>query len=482
LDPPLAITAVERGVAQECFPGLTTYDATGAVAPGLAESWTQDDLTTTFTLRDATWSDGKPVTAQDVQFSLARALDPALAAPFAGRLAMIAGATEVRAGAPAKTLGISVSGRRTVRITTAARSARLLEALAEPVAACVPRHEVLRAGAEWVRAERPVCSGALAPVSAPDAFTLVRNPRFFGPAAATDVVQFVAADSFEAAAERVRRGEGDLAWGFPPAIAVERGWRSVVRPSPSQVLMFVAVNITRPKLQSREVRHALGMTLPRERLIRNLRLSDGPIAAAVAYAPVPPSARLGPLSHPAPYQPLDTDDRIEIAQVLLLEEAITAKSPAQFSFIFPAGRLHGALAKGIADAWSRIGVRLELREFTAAAFAEALVSGDFDLALTTSPARDTGPWPYLQVLAGRGGPENVSRYAEADFERHLAEADAAGDPALATQALGNAEAMLSEDQVILPLFFFTPLDAVAGAVRGWEANVRGIHPLRPIRR
>ena len=49
------------------FMGLTTEAADGTVIPGAAESWTisDDGLTYTFTLRDHSWSDGTPVTAED---------------------------------------------------------------------------------------------------------------------------------------------------------------------------------------------------------------------------------------------------------------------------------------------------------------------------------------------------------------------------------------------------------------------------------
>ena len=53
--------------------------------PGLAESWdvSSDSLTYTFHLRDAKFSDGTPVTAEDVKFSMDRILDPAVKADWA---------------------------------------------------------------------------------------------------------------------------------------------------------------------------------------------------------------------------------------------------------------------------------------------------------------------------------------------------------------------------------------------------------------
>jgi peptide/nickel transport system substrate-binding protein len=64
------------------FQGLTSYEnADQALAPGLAKEWShsEDGLTWTFTLRKGLrWSDGEPLTVEDVLFSAKVGLDPNL--------------------------------------------------------------------------------------------------------------------------------------------------------------------------------------------------------------------------------------------------------------------------------------------------------------------------------------------------------------------------------------------------------------------
>ncbi len=65
---------------------LLWLDPQSSPLPGAAESWqaSADGLSWTFHLRkNAKWSDGTPVTAQDWVYSFRRALDPALANPYA---------------------------------------------------------------------------------------------------------------------------------------------------------------------------------------------------------------------------------------------------------------------------------------------------------------------------------------------------------------------------------------------------------------
>ena len=89
--------------------GLMTEDPMANPIPGMAMRWTTsaDGLTWTFYLRQALWSDGMPVTAQDFVFSWRRLLDPATAAPYAYFLYVVKNAEPVNAGKlPPTALGV----------------------------------------------------------------------------------------------------------------------------------------------------------------------------------------------------------------------------------------------------------------------------------------------------------------------------------------------------------------------------------------
>lgn len=87
IDPAVVTGQPEGRVLQGLFEGLVSFDPkTLAPTPGIAERWeTSDDLLTyTFHLRKAArWSDGTPITANDVHWSLRRFLDPQTAAQYA---------------------------------------------------------------------------------------------------------------------------------------------------------------------------------------------------------------------------------------------------------------------------------------------------------------------------------------------------------------------------------------------------------------
>jgi peptide/nickel transport system substrate-binding protein len=80
LDPVMTQVNAEIWLMQNIFDNLTESGADGrSVQPSLAAAWdfSPDSLTATFTLRDGLrFSDGSPLTADDVKFTLDRARDP----------------------------------------------------------------------------------------------------------------------------------------------------------------------------------------------------------------------------------------------------------------------------------------------------------------------------------------------------------------------------------------------------------------------
>jgi oligopeptide transport system substrate-binding protein len=78
LDPQKVEGTWANDVIGDMFIGLFTEDAKAIPVPGVAESWTvsEDGLTWTIKLKQTTWSDGEPLTADDFVFSFQRLFDP----------------------------------------------------------------------------------------------------------------------------------------------------------------------------------------------------------------------------------------------------------------------------------------------------------------------------------------------------------------------------------------------------------------------
>lgn len=136
LDPAVAYDEISMGAIHMMVDGLVGYapDSTELV-PRLAERWTvsPDGLVYTFTLRAATYADGRPIKPRDFQ----RSFERTLAKPdsgFSSHLVGIAGAQDVIDG-KSKTLTGVVADDRTLAITLTAPNASFLYELAMPFAA-----------------------------------------------------------------------------------------------------------------------------------------------------------------------------------------------------------------------------------------------------------------------------------------------------------------------------------------------------------
>ncbi len=84
INPLLAITDADRDLAKLTYAGLMGVNGNGVLVPVLAQSYTvsPDGKTYTFILKkNASFSDGTPVTAEDVVFTVEKAQDPGLKSP-----------------------------------------------------------------------------------------------------------------------------------------------------------------------------------------------------------------------------------------------------------------------------------------------------------------------------------------------------------------------------------------------------------------
>ena len=98
--------------------GLLRYDASGNLAPGVAERWDVGTEGAIFHLReDAKWSSGAPVTAQDFVFGWRKVLEPANASQYAFILYGIKNAEAVNRGElPLEDLAVRAVDSRTLEV------------------------------------------------------------------------------------------------------------------------------------------------------------------------------------------------------------------------------------------------------------------------------------------------------------------------------------------------------------------------------
>ena len=303
LDPTQATSeADEETVGGALFNGLYTYGANGAPQLTLAAApptISADKKMWTFTLRKGlTFSDGTPLTADDVAYSISRVLNPhTKPAPSWGQSSdeVFQGWQDYVSGKATSVTGIQVLNPTTIRFVLTQPIAIFPDILAESVNSTVPKALVEKEG-DVAFAANPVGSGAymLQTWQKGSQVVLVRNPHYFmagKPYADKVVIQVDVPASVIAL--RVEKGEIDAAASANDLngadilqAKADPTFAKYVYPVPISSSNWLAINVHSPVLASKTLRQAIAMAINRTRLVQLLRGSAVP--AYQFYVPLMP--------------------------------------------------------------------------------------------------------------------------------------------------------------------------------------------------
>ncbi|GAL37374.1 oligopeptide ABC transporter [Vibrio maritimus] len=158
LDPHKSQGVPESHVIRDLLEGLVNQDANGKTIPGVATSWeTEDNQTFTFHLRkDAKWSNGDPVTANDFVYSFQRAVDPATASPYAWYMeyTKMANAKDIVAGKKDKSeLGVKAVDDYTLQVTLDTAVPYFVMMMGHTTVKPVHKATVEKFGDQWTKPE-----------------------------------------------------------------------------------------------------------------------------------------------------------------------------------------------------------------------------------------------------------------------------------------------------------------------------------------
>ena len=196
LDPASSLSAYEYLGA--LYSRLVKLDQSGAVQPDLAESWevSSDARTWTFHLRaGVSWHDGKPLTAQDVVYTVQHILDPATKSPQAGVLSPFIDGKSV-----------SAKDASTVVFALSAPNAEFASLMAGYNCYVIPNGSAGSIGSSGI-GTGPF---KLDSFRAAGPGRVVRNDSYFGPKPKLDAIEFSSIPDTQARVNALLAGQVDL--------------------------------------------------------------------------------------------------------------------------------------------------------------------------------------------------------------------------------------------------------------------------------
>ena len=462
---------VQAAVAQ----GLVTLDVQGQVVPGVAERWivTDDGDSYIFRLRDGTWPDGAPLTAEDVARALRQALNALRDTPLGIDLAEIG---EVR-----------VMTDRVLELRLARPVPELLQLLAQPELGLWHKGrgsgplEPLRARAGTKPAETPdLALKGLQLAAIPPA--RLGQPQVdsdgFGDGPGSRKIRLRAL-SAEAATAAFERGDVAAVLGgrfadLPLAQTAAGISRRALQIDPTPGLFGLAVVSTAGPLRAPEFREALTMALDRDGLGSAIGLTGWVASSAI----VPPAPAGASALSAAPAPGLATPERVAspawrgwTMEARRAEAAArVARWQARSGGALPSMRLAWPAGPGADAVFARLASDLAAVGLTLVRVDEGAPA---ELRLVDLVARYPGPLWYLNQLSCPARRTVCSAAVDAQ----LALARAESDPVRRLALLTAAEADMTAANVFLPLGTPVRWALVRPGAAGFAPNSAAFHPL-----
>ena len=180
-DPRSAIAWPNIQLCMQLFDRLVEQWPERTIVPSLAERWeiADDGLRYVFHLREGlTWSDGRPLTAHDVEFGIKRVLNPEAPGSSVAIYFVLEGGQEYYLGEQpdASAIGVRALDDRTIEFRLAAPAPYFMSVMNRPDGGPQPRHAIEASGDAWTEPGKQVVSGAFR-VTGGDAGGLVLERR-----------------------------------------------------------------------------------------------------------------------------------------------------------------------------------------------------------------------------------------------------------------------------------------------------------------
>jgi oligopeptide transport system substrate-binding protein len=481
LDPHLAEGVPSAHILRDLFEGLTTESPAGAIIPGAAMRWniSRDGRTYTFYLRrDATWSNGDPLTAADFAYSLRRAAAPATAANSANMLLPILNAREVINGEkPPQDLGIVSLDEYSLQITLVDPTPYFLGLLAHSISYPVHRPSVEAHGERFSRPGNLVSNGAfvLKRWEVRSFIEVERNPRYRDAGQTLlERVFYLPIEDLSSEVKQFRAGELDWTFEVPNNQFqwLKKHYAAELVISPWLGSYFFGFNLSRePFLENPDLRQALVLAIDREILTGKVtQFGEQP-----SYALVPPGV--------GDYEPAVPDhaawsqqQRNEEARRLYEQAGYSAERPLQVELRYNTSENHKKIALAVASMWKQVlGVNTSLVNEEWKVFLQNREQKVLTQVFRAGWISDyNDPYSFLELFRTGHG-RNDYAYSNESFDALLVEIARERVPARRNRMMHEAERLLLADAPIIPVYTYVTKRLVDRHVQGWQHNVMDHH-------
>ncbi|CAH2214714.1 peptide ABC transporter substrate-binding protein [Tepidibacter aestuarii] len=475
LDPALNAEVQGSTILVNCYEGLMRLDENNKPIPGMAESYdvSDDNLTYTFHLRDANWSDGQKVTAQDFEYAWKRALDPKTAAEYAYQLYYIQNGNEFNANkASIDDVAVKALDEKTLEVTLIAPTPYFLELTAFPTYFPVRKDIVEKNPEAWPITPENV------PFNGPFKMTkwernnvveIVKNDNYYdADRVKLDGVEFTMITEATTAFQAFESGEIDGADEVPePQIPQLRENNDPsFKIHPYIGIYYYALNVTKEPTNDPKVREALSLAIDRN-LITTVVVKAGQKPAKTFV----PEGMKGPdgkdFTENAKDYGITPEAQVEKAQKLLAEAGYpNGEGFPETTVYYNTNENHKAIAEAVQEMWKKnlnINVNLQNQEWKV--FQETRTQGNFQIARDGWIGDYLEPMTFLDMFISTSG-NNHPQWKNPEFDKLITDIKKTQDLDQRYKMLHQAEDMVMDENIVIPIYYYTNPELLKENIKG----------------
>lgn len=479
LDPHKIEGVPESNINRDLFEGLLISDVDGKPSPGVADKWENKDFKVwTFHLRkDAKWSDGTPVTAQDFVYSWQRLANPNTASPYASYLQYghIVNIDDIIAGKkPVTDLGVKAIDDHTFEVTLSEPVPYFYKLLVHSSLSPVPKAVVEKFGEKWTQPANIVSNGSykLKDWVVNERIVLERNTHYWDNAKTIiNQVTYLPISSEVTDVNRYRSGEIDMTYNNMPIELFQKLKKEIpneVHVDPYLCTYYYEINNQKAPFNDVRVRTALKLALDRDIIVNKVK-NQGDLPA---YSFTPPYTDGAKLVEPEWFK-WSQEKRNEEAKKLLAEAGFTVDKPLTFDLLYNTSDLHKKLAIAAASIWKKnLGANVKLENQEWKTFLDTRHQGNYDVSRAGWCADYNEPTSFLNMVLSDSS-NNTVHYKSPAFDKLIADTLKATDDAQRSELYSQAEQLLDKDSAIVPVFYYVN----ARLVKPWVGGYSGKDPM-----
>ena len=485
IDPHIVTGVPEHHILISLCEGLTIPNPNPSGAdgyiPGTAESWTisDDGKEYIFNLnKNAKWSNGEPVTADDFVWSWKRILTASLGSQYPDMLYYLEGAYEYHNGLIDNfdEVGVKALDTHTLKVNLKNPTPFFIGLLSHYSTWPVHKETVLKHGdiddrnGEWTRPGNFVCNGPfqLKTWELNNKIVVEKNPHYYDASMVRlNEIHYYPVSNVMTEDRMFRAGQLHLTSSMPtqkcPIYIEEKNPNLKI--DPYMGTYFYRINTENETLSDVRVRKALAYSIDRQLLVDKVT-QCGQIPA---YSFTPPGSNGYQPSTEIPYDPV-------LAKQLLAEAGYSSNNPfPKLEILFNTNEGHRKVALAIQQMWqNELGIEVELVNQDWKVYLSREMVGDFQISRAGWIGDYEDPNTFLDLMRPNRG-NNKTGWENMDFDALVEEANTINDQEKRYELLYEAEKILIDNMPIIPLYTYVRVYQLSPDVKGFNPHILDHH-------